>query len=151
MYCSASCIHVDFDKASFASLAELQLSPLYPCDTWPAEWLHSASAHIWKHCTVHKAQIWNTAQCTVHSAHIWNTTQCTLQKAQCKCTHLQTSKGFPALRPKSCAHKYCACHLSEIAECKQNLTPHSSFPFKDLPDQTDKYAKWELCKISNKI
>ena len=52
---SLTCIHVDFDKASFASLAELQLSPLYPCDTWPAEWLHTANAQCThpKHCTVH--------------------------------------------------------------------------------------------------
>ena len=126
MHCSACCIHVDLEKASFASLAELELFPLYPCDTWPTEWLHTAQCTYLKHCTVH-----------------------TVQSSQCKCTHLQTSKAFPALRPKSCAHKYCACHLSEIAEGKQNLTPSSSFPFKELPDQTEKYAKWKICKIRN--
>ena len=57
--CSACCLYVDFEKASFASLAELELFPLYPCDTWPPEWLHTA------HCTVNTSETLHSAECTV--------------------------------------------------------------------------------------
>ena len=123
MQCSECCTHVCFEEISFAFMAELELSPLYPCDTWPAEWLH-------------------TAQCTVHSAH------CAEFAVQ---VHTSANiKGISSFEAEELRTQIlCMSSQRDCGRQKQNLTPSSSFPFKDLPDQTEKYAKWKICKIRN--
>ena len=107
-------------------MAELELSPLYPCDTWPAEWLHTAQCTHLKHYTVHSVH----GRVQVHTS-----------------ANIKGISSFEAEELRT--QILCMSSQRDCGRQKQNLTPSSSFPFKELPDQTEKYAKWKICKIRN--